>query len=451
MFGMPRSSRLLIVVATMLLLPACQAGTAPKEDERPGAPSSVRADDLSTSLASTTPYPKPKKVTLKAPSGFEPVFAENVARHGSRSLTSGEAVEDAIKLWEEAKAAGALTKVGRTFGPDARALYNAMDEVGFGELNTLGAEEMRAIGAREGERLSAMFEAANAEDAKVDVLDSGVSRAEDSAKNFSAGLSSVHPDLAIEPTESNEKMLKYSGENEKYEDFLDEGPWKDAYNRVRKISKIDTVATEVLEHLYTPEFVAGIDNKLAEASGIFDFYRAGPAQSRNVNVDTAKYMTEKGAETFAYIEDGRYFYSRGPGMEGENDTYQAAQILLDDFFKVIDDRLEGRGPHPHAAVYRFAHAEELTPFAAMLAIPGSDEPGKPGETYTHENNDFRIARVAPLSGSIAWVVWEKGDTHLVSVSHNEVPTTVGRDCELYEDTKNFYELEELRSCLGATD
>jgi hypothetical protein len=450
MFRMPRSSRLLIVVVAMLLLPACQAATDPKEDQRPGAPTTISTEDISTSLASTTPYPKPKKVTLKAPAGFEPVFAENVARHGSRSLTSGEAVEDAIKLWEEAKAADALTKVGRTFGPDAQALYNAMDEVGFGELNTLGAEEMRAIGAREGERLSAMFDAANAEDAKVEILDSGVSRAQDSAKNFSAGLSSVHPDLSVEPPESNENLLKYSGENEKYEDFLDGGPWKDAYNQVRRLSKISAVATEVLEHLYTPEFVADIDNKLAEASGIFDFYRAGPAQSRDVNVDTAKYMTEKGAETFAYVEDGRYFYSRGPGMEGENDTYQAAQILLDDFFKVIDDRLEGRGPHPHAAVYRFAHAEELTPFAAMLAIPGSDEPGKPGETYTHENNDFRIARVAPLSGSIAWVVWEKGDTRLVSVSHNEVPTTVGRDCELYEDTKNFYELEELRSCLGAT-
>ena len=443
-------SRLLIVVVAIALLPACQAGTDPKEDQRPGAPTSIPTDDLSTTLASTTPYPKPKKVTLKAPSGFEPVFAENLARHGSRTLTDGEPIEDAIKLWEEAKAAGALTNVGRTFGPDARALYDAMDKVGFGQLNTLGAEEMRDIGTREGERLSAMFEAANAEGAKVDVVDSSVKRAKDSARNFSAGLNSVHPDLAIEPPESNENLLKYSGENEKYEDFLDGGPWKKAYNSVRRISKINTVATEVLEHLYTPEFVAGIDNKLTEASGIFDFYRAGPAQSRNINIDTAKYMTEKGAETFAYVEDGRYFYSRGPGMEGEDDTYQAAQILLDDFFKVIDDRLEDRGPHPHVAVYRFAHAEELTPFAAMLAIPGSDEPGTPGETYTHENNDFRIARVAPLSGSIGWVVWKKGDTHLVSVSHNEVPTTVGRDCQLYEDTKNFYELEELRTCLGAT-
>lgn len=443
-------SRPLIVVAAMIALTGCTSASDPKEDKGSAAPTSAAAEDLPASLASTTPYPKPKKVTLKPPPGFEPVFAENVARHGSRTLTSGEALEDAIKLWEKAKAAGALTTVGRTFGPDARALYNAMDKVGYGQLNTLGAEEMRDIGAREGERMSAMFEAANADGAKVDVLDSEVRRAKDSAKNFSAGLRSVHPDLAIEPPESNENLLKYSGENQEYEDFLDGGPWKAAYNQVRRISKISTVATEVLEHLYTPEFVAGIKNKLTEASGIFDFYRAGPAQSRDINVDTAKYMTEKGAETFAYVEDGRYFYSRGPGMEGEDDTYQAAQILLDDFFKVIDDRLEDRGPHPHVAVYRFAHAEELTPFAAMLAIPGSDEPGKPGETYTHENNDFRIARVAPLSGSISWVVWEKGDTHLVSVSHNEVPTTVGRGCENYEDTKNFYELEELRACLGAS-
>ena len=48
-----------------------------------------------------------------------------------------------------------------------------MDKVGFGQLNTLGGEEMQGIGAREGERLSAMFDDANAEDAKVEILDSG--------------------------------------------------------------------------------------------------------------------------------------------------------------------------------------------------------------------------------------------------------------------------------------
>jgi hypothetical protein len=449
MFGMSRFL-VMIVAAAMIVLSGCQSDTEPKAKPS-GAATGVAPSELPPSLASLTPYPEPKQAAeLEAPAGFEPVFAQNIARHGARSLTSGDPIEDAIGLWEEAKAAGELTSAGKRFGPDARALRLAMSRVGFGELNTLGAEEMEGIGTREGERLAGMFEAAQDEGARVEILDSGVARAEDSATNFSAGLGSVHPDIEIETPESNEKLLKFSGEDDKYEDFLEDGPWKAAYNEVRRLSKIKEAATETLEHLYTPEFVAGIGNKqLEEASAVFDVYRSGPAMSRDINVDTERHMPREAAEAFAYVEDGRYFYSRGPGLEGDDGSYRAAQILLDDFFSVIDDRLEGRGPHPHAAVYRFAHAEELAPFAALIRIPGADKQGKPGVPYTHENSDFRISTVTPLSGNIGWVVWEKGDTHIVSVSHNEAPTTVGRDCTTYEDTENFYQLEELRSCLGA--
>ena len=441
---------MVVIVALMIPLSACQSDDEPKKKRPATAGTTIPVEDLPASLASLTPYPEPKKDTeIEAPAGFEPVFAQNIARHGARSLTSEDPIEEAIELWEEAKAAGALTSAGKKFGPDARAMKNTMSRVGFGQLNTLGAEEMQGIGTREGKRMSSMFDAAHEEGARVEILDSGVGRAEDSAKNFSIGLASVHPDIEIETPESNEELLKFSGENDKYEDFLEDGPWKAAYNQVRRLSNIRDAATETLEHLYTPEFVAGLgNNQLEEASGVFDVYRSGPAMSRDVNVDTERHMPKEAAAAFAYVEDGRYFYSRGPGLEGDNGSYQAAQILLDDFFSVIDDRLKGRGPHPHAAVYRFAHAEELAPFAALIRIPGADEPGKPGETYTHENNDFRISTVTPLSGNIEWVVWEKGDDHIVSVSHNEVPTTVGRDCKTYKDTENFYMLEELRSCLG---
>ena len=442
---------MIVVVALMIPLSACQSAAEPKK--RPAsAPTTIPVEELPPNLASLTPYPEPKKETkIEAPAGFEPVFAQNIARHGARSLTSDDPIEDAIELWEEAKAAGALTSAGKKFGPDARALQLTMSRVGFGQLNTLGAEEMQGIGTREGKRLSGMFDAAHEEGARVEILDSGVGRAEDSAKNFSAGLASVHPDIEIETPESNDELLKFSGENDKYEDFLEDGPWKPAYNAVRKLSNIQDAATETLEHLYTPEFVASIgDNQLEAASGVFDVYRSGPAMSRDINVDTERLMPKEAAEAFAYVEDGRYFYSRGPGLEGDDGSYQAAQILLDDFFSVIDDRLKGRGPHPHAAVYRFAHAEELAPFAALIRIPGADKQGKPGETYTHENNDFRISSVTPLSGNIEWIVWAKGDQHIVSVEHNEVPATVGRDCKLFKDTENFYRLGELRSCLGAT-
>ena len=222
---------MVVIVALMIPLSACQSDDEPKKKRPATAGTTIPVEDLPASLASLTPYPEPKKDTeIEAPAGFEPVFAQNIARHGARSLTSEDPIEEAIELWEEAKAAGALTSAGKKFGPDARALQNTMSRVGFGQLNTLGAEEMQGIGTREGKRLSSMFDAAHEEGARVEILDSGVGRAEDSAKNFSIGLASVHPDIEIETPESNEELLKFSGENDKYEDFLEDGPWKAAYN-----------------------------------------------------------------------------------------------------------------------------------------------------------------------------------------------------------------------------
>jgi hypothetical protein len=444
-------SRLLIVAAAMIALSACTSATDPKDGDSPRSGSTSVAGDDGPNYSTLTPYPEPtSNKLLEAPDGFEPVFAQFVARHGSRSLTDGELLADTVALWRKARDADALTAAGESFGPDAQRLRTAMKKVGFGQLSTLGKEEMQGIGTRAGERLSSMFEAALDDGARVDLFDSGKSRARASARNFARGLSSVQPDIEIEPSDTNEKLLKFDNENNEYEDFLEDGPWIPAYNQLRKQSGIDQAAVDTLEHLYTPEFVKGVKGKLYYANGIFDVYRSGPAMSRDVDVDTAPVMPAKAAAAFVYVDDGRFFYSRGPGLEGDDGSYQAAQILLDDFFKVIDDRLQDRGDHPHAAVYRFAHAEEISPFASLLQLPGADEQAKPGELYTHENNEFQVARVAQLSSNIEWVVWGNGDTHLVSVSHNEVPTTVGRDCQLYEDTKNFYELEELRTCLGAT-
>ena len=334
-----RRSPLLIVAAAMIILSACQSDAEPSAKKPRGEPTGIAFSDLPESLSTLTPYPTSKKPELEAPEGFEPVFAENVARHGARSLTSDDPLEEAIELWDEAKAANALTTIGKKFGPDVRALHNAMIQVGYGDLSTLGQEEMQGIGAREGERLSKLFDTAIADGAKIDVFDSGKGRAEESAENFSVGLSSVKPDLDIEPSESDEKILKFSNENDEYGDFLDDGPWKDDYNAARRLAKIDAISIEVLERLYKPDFVAGIEDPLEEAAGVYDVYRSAPAMSRDINIDSRQYVTKEAADAFAYVDDARYFYSRGPGIVGDDGSYQAAQILLDDFFSAIDDHL----------------------------------------------------------------------------------------------------------------
>ncbi len=433
----------------MVLLAACQSSSTDKKAAPTPGPSASNGDGVTLrNLSTLTPYPTLSGREPQAPVGFEPVFATGVTRHGARTLTSEDELDDALALWKDAESQGALTETGKAFGPAVQELRTAMDDVGYGQLNTLGEQELRELGSREGERFSAMFEDAVAEGAKVDIIDSGESRAEDSAKMFSEGLGSVHPDLAIEPTESNKRMLHFDTEDKAYEDFLDSSEWKTAYHQVRRTSNIDQASIDALEKLYTPEFVATIDNTLYQGNAVFDMFRSGPSMSKDTDVDTSAFMDPEVAEVFATVDDGRYFYSRGPGVVGDDQAYRAASVLLDDFFTVIDDRLEGRGKHPHAAVYRFAHAEEITPFAALLEIPGAEEQLPPGEIFTRANNDFRVETIAQLASNIAWTVWGDGDTTLVSVTHNERPVPVGRDCRPFEDTTTFYELTELKSCLG---
>ena len=322
--------------------------------------------------------------------------------------------------------------------------------MGFGNLSTLGKEEQQAIGAREGERLSAMFDTATADGAKVDVFDSGQRRAEASAENFSIGLQSVQPDLEIEPPESDEKVLKFDNENKEYEHFLEDGPWKAGYNDVRRSSGIDQAAVAALSTSTRPDFVAGIDKPLFYGNGIFDVYRSGPAMSRDVDVDTRPLMPKKAAEAFAYVDDGRYFYSRGPGIEGDDGSYQAAQILLDDFFTAIDDHLQGRGPHPHAAVYRFAHAEELTPFASLLAAARRRRTRQAGrDVHLQEQRLPRLHRGSAVGEHRVDGVGEGRHQHRLDLAQR-APDHGRTRLPAVPGHQEFYELDELRTCLGAT-
>jgi hypothetical protein len=446
------SVRALIVAAVLVGVTGCQTADEPARKAPPSASSDSGSDATPQFLATLTPYPgpKPDSSVEKPPAGFEPVFAENVARHGSRSLTSDDAIKDAISLWDDAKAEGALTKTGRAFGPSARRLRDAMEIVGFGDLSTLGEEEQRGLGKREGERLSTVFDHAAENGRKVDVLDSGVDRTEASAESFSEGLLETHPGLEIEPAQSNEKLLGFDSEDHAYSRFLEDGDWKDSYRKVEKEVGIDRVSAKALRHLYSADFVASIDNQFAAATAVFDVYRAGPAMSRDVDVDTSRFMTPDVAETFAYLDDGRFFYSRGPGVKGDDRSYAAASVLLDDFFTVIDDHLAGRGGHVHAAVYRFTHGEEIVPFATLLRLPGADHPADPGTVYTHQNNDFTIASVSPLSANIEWTVWTKGKVTLVSMNVDEETIPFHDGCRPYGSTALYFELSELKRCLPAT-
>ena len=159
-----------------------------------------------------TPYaPQQDPATYAAPpAGFQPIYTQLVARHGSRGLTCMKSDAALYAMWQQAAAQDALTPLGRELGPDILALMKAnallgygvagIEKPGYGNLSQTGIEEHRQLAVRMLARLPALFaqvgqDAATAPRQLV-TIDSGVDRARDSARFFTQSLLEHAPALA---------------------------------------------------------------------------------------------------------------------------------------------------------------------------------------------------------------------------------------------------------------
>ncbi|ANJ26527.1 histidine-type phosphatase [Agromyces aureus] len=170
---------------------------------------------------------------------------------------------------------------------------------------------------------------------------------------------------------------------------------------------------------------------------------------------------EADAEWFAYLLDSEDFYEKGPSLAGHDETYRIARPLLDDFFATIDARIAGGDV---AATFRFAHAETIVPFAALLRLPGSTvaapdvaEPATSADVYDYAANPWRGAEVTPMAANVQWdVVTRDGVdpetgaayTPLVRMLYNEREIAFAAGCTPVAEGSNWVKATELKRCLA---
>lgn len=189
--------------------------------------------------------------------------------------------------------------------------------------------------------------------------------------------------------------------------------------------------------------------------------------------DFDQYFADVPAEegnVFAWILDMEDFYEKGPSYAGQDETYRIAQPLLDDFFASIDERVAGGDT---AATFRFAHAETIMPFAALIGAPGStqqapavENPQSVTDVYNYQKNEWRGESVTPMAANIQWDVATrdgidpetgKAYTPLIRMLYNEEEVAFGgtntltrglSSCTPVAEGSTWYKESELKSCLG---
>ncbi|MGV8871235.1 MAG: histidine-type phosphatase [Rhodococcus sp. (in: high G+C Gram-positive bacteria)] len=467
-----KSRRLAVVAvsATCALLgTACSSPSSPASTTTVSPPTST-AGATDGGYSSKTPYAPQESIAdyQPAPEGFVPVYTESVARHGSRALSSVKYDDLTLQLWQIAEANGALTDIGRELGPAVQSLMKANAEIGYGALSGLGMDEHRALAERVVERVPQLFAAIEQQSGTVALTSSGVDRAVDSAQNFGQGLTTAIPALTprVAAPTADEDLLYFhkSDANLDYQQYEDGDPRLEAVDEeIDNLPRTKDVARHMLTTLYSESFVdrvaAGefsltdrgdgdttIENEVDAANMLYNTYIITPGMSEEGQWDFTRFVQPEDAQWFAYVSDAEDFYSKGPGFEGNDITYKMASVLRDEFLRTLTAHTA-----PNAlpgADFRFAHAETIIPFAALLQLPGSETQQPEGDLYTYDNNDWRGAQVTPMAANVQWDEFAGPDAaHLVRMLYNERETAFAAPCAPVEQGSFYYAADELARCV----
>ena len=168
---------LFICLSSGLFLSACN-------DDTDNRNSTTTPPQTTTSLYLQTkqPYlPQQKLSTYEAqPAGYQAVFTELVARHGSRGLSSIKYDLALYNMWLKAKQENALTPLGEKLGADLEAMMKAnillgygvegIRQYGYGNESSIGIKEHRGIADRLLQRLPDLFNQASQQGKTIQIV-----------------------------------------------------------------------------------------------------------------------------------------------------------------------------------------------------------------------------------------------------------------------------------------
>lgn len=485
------------------------------------------APSLSSKQPYVAPSPSDIGAYSPAPVGYAPVATESVARHGSRGLSSYkyDALLHRVAATAQAENGFLTPEIGREFSANLDAITAANVENGYGMLTGQGAAQHRGIGARAAQRNAQLFADAAKTGGRVVAETSGEQRATESGENFLAGFGM--PGVALEPrpdllyfheVQNPDGTDKAVGSPERaraqaYEDYIARqtgagGTIAAALQYIESRPRSVTAADDLLSGIFTPRFIAAIGTDAAHvwydtadgtkgggvtcapgADRTADPDACGdPKKSIKTPVDAAmalynldiiaadmhdedvaphefdftQYFAGRSAdaEWFAYLLDAEDFYEKGPSLAGHDETYSIAEPLLDDFFATIDARVAGGDV---VATFRFAHAETIIPFAALLRLPGSTvaapddpAPASDADVYDSATNPWRGSQVTPMAANVQWDVVARAGidpatgaayTPLVRMLYNEREIAFAAGCRAVAAGSNWVKETELKRCL----
>ena len=395
-------------------------------------------------LGTKTLYQQSAQAYTSAPAGYMPVFINHVGRHGARHLTKTVESTLAYQLLFKADSAGQLSADGFKLKQMVLALQKAEN----GNTKSISAEgkmELEGIGERMAKNYGNVF----ASGAALNVRITKEARTKQSADAFVQGLNKRLPQPVMADPHNDDINLRFydlSPAYKKFENDIDDSDTKTSFDRQLHL---ETINNDVASKFFKPEFLNKLDDKQKGkfVSDLFGFTTIVYSLQNEVSkagltmqdVDFKSFFTCEQLAALAMLDSADEYLKKGPGVDNEGIQVRVAIPLLVDFIKSADDFIK---TGKYSAELRFAHAETIAPFAALLQIEGAD---KPSTNIKQIDKVWQASKIIPLSSNIQWIFYKKkgsGD-YLVKILLNEKEARISALSTV--KNSSYYQWKMLRS------
>lgn len=394
-------------------------------------------------LGTKTLYKNPAQKNIPVPAGYTSVFINHVGRHGARHLTKTVESTFAYNLLFQADSAGQLSGDGLKLKEMVLALQKAED----GNTKSVSGEgrlELEGIGKRMGKNYSGIF----AGGATLNIRITKEARTKQSADAFLQGLNkNISPPLSADyhTDDTNLRFYDLSPGYKKFEDAIDSNEPKMSFDKQLHLNGINNA---VSSRFFKPEFLNKL-NALQKGKFVSDLLgfativyslqaeisKAGLSMK---DVDFKSFFTCDQLTALSISDSADEYLKKGPGADNNGIQVRVAVPLLVDFIKSADDFIKSG---KYNAELRFAHAETIAPFAALLQIAGAD---KSGTNLGQISKVWQASKVIPLSSNIQWIFYKKNgsEEYLVKILLNEKESSI---TGLVPVRKSYYKWKDLRT------
>jgi multiple inositol-polyphosphate phosphatase/2,3-bisphosphoglycerate 3-phosphatase len=248
-------------------------------------------------------------------------------------------------------------------------------------------------------------------------------RTKQSADAFLLGLNKKLPNPLSTEEHNDETDLRFydlSPAYKKFENDVDSNEPKVSFDKMLHLDEINNAVTA---KLLKPEFKLDAAQKGKFISDIFGFTTIVYSIQAEIkqagldikDLDFRSFFTCEELKALSVLDSADEYLKKGPGANSDGIQVRVAVPLLVDFIKTSDEFISSG---KFNAELRFAHAETIAPFAALLEIAGADSAST---DISRISQVWQASKVIPLSSNIQWVFYKKAgsDEYLVKVLLNE--------------------------------